>query len=250
MIGRIHSVETCGTVDGPGIRYILFTQGCPLRCKYCHNPDTWKMSNGKEEDTNNLIQDIKKYKSFMNCSGGGLTISGGEPLLQPDFVKDMFIKCKEEGIHTCLDTSGFVDIAKADPVLDYTDLVLLDIKSYNPDVFKDLTGVPLDPTLAFANHLKERNIPVWIRYVFVPGLTDNEKDIEDLAQFLSTLPNVQRVDLLPFHKMGEYKWEQLGYEYELFDTEQPSKSEVEKAKNIFLKYNLPIYAQIAIPFNK
>lgn len=242
MIGRIHSVETCGTVDGPGIRYILFTQGCPLRCKYCHNPDTWKMSNGKEEDTNTLIQDIKKYKSFMNCSGGGLTISGGEPLLQPDFVKDLFMKCKEEGINTCLDTSGFVDIAKADPVLDYTDLVLLDIKSYNPDVFKDLTGVPLDPTLAFANHLKERNIPVWIRYVFVPGLTDAEKDIEDLAQFLSTLPNVQRVDLLPFHKMGEYKWEQLGYEYELFDTEQPSKTEVEKAKNIFQKYNLPIYA--------
>ena len=118
MIGRIHSVETCGTVDGPGIRYILFTQGCPLRCKYCHNPDTWKMNDGKEEDTNTLIQDIRKYKSFMTCSGGGLTISGGEPLLQPDFVKDMFIKCKEEGIHTCLDTSGFVSIEKADPVLD------------------------------------------------------------------------------------------------------------------------------------
>ena len=242
MIGRIQSVETCGTVDGPGIRYILFTQGCPLRCKYCHNPDTWKMNDGREEDTNTLIQDIRKYKSFMTCSGGGLTISGGEPLLQPDFVKDMFIKCKEEGIHTCLDTSGFVSIEKADPVLDYTDLVLLDIKSYNPTVFKDLTGVPLDPTLAFAKHLKERNIPVWIRYVYVPGLTDDKKDIEDLAQFLTTLPNVQRVDLLPFHKVGEFKWEQLGYEYSLFDTEQPSKSEVEEVKEIFKKYNLPIYA--------
>lgn len=242
MIGRIHSIETCGTVDGPGIRYILFTQGCPLRCKYCHNPDTWKMNDGKEEDTTSLIQDIKKYKSFMNCSGGGITVSGGEPLLQPDFVKDLFMKCKSEGIHTCLDTSGFVDIQKADPVLDYTDLVLLDIKSFNPDVFKDLTGVPLDLTLAFANHLKERNIPVWLRYVFVPNLTDNKKDIEDLAKFLSTLPNVQRVDLLPFHKMGEYKWEQLGYEYSLLDTEQPSRSEIEMAKNIFKKYNLPIYA--------
>lgn len=242
MIGKIHSVETCGTVDGPGIRYILFTQGCPLRCKYCHNPDTWKMNDGKEEDTASLIQDIKKYKSFMNCSGGGMTVSGGEPLLQPDFVKDLFMKCKEEGIHTCLDTSGFVAIEKADPVLDYTDLVLLDIKSYNPHVYKELTGVSLDPTLAFANHLKERNIPVWIRYVLVPNLTDNEKDIEELAKFLSTLSNVQRVDILPFHKMGEFKWEQLGYEYSLLDTEQPSKSEVEKAKTIFQKYNLPIYA--------
>lgn len=241
MIGRIHSVETCGTVDGPGIRYILFTQGCPLRCKYCHNPDTWKMNDGKEEDTKDLIQDIVKYKSFMQFSGGGLTVSGGEPLLQPDFVKDLFMKCKQEGIHTCLDTSGFVNIEKANPVLDYTDLVLLDIKSYNPNVFKDLTGVPLDPTLAFAKHLNERNIPVWIRYVFVPNLTDNEQDIEDLAQFLTTLNNIQRVDILPFHKMGEFKWEQLGYEYSLMDTEQPSKESVEHAKSIFKKHNLPVF---------
>lgn len=241
MIGRIHSVETCGTVDGPGIRYILFTQGCPLRCKYCHNPDTWKMNDGKEEDTKDLIQDIVKYKSFMQFSGGGLTVSGGEPLLQPDFVKNLFMKCKQEGVHTCLDTSGFVDIEKANPVLDYTDLVLLDIKSYNPTVFKELTGVPLDPTLAFAKHLNERNIPVWIRYVFVPNITDNEQDIEDLAQFLTTLNNVQRVDILPFHKMGEFKWEQLGYEYSLMDTEQPSKESVEHAKSIFKKHNLPVF---------
>lgn len=241
MIGRIHSVETCGTVDGPGIRYILFTQGCPLRCKYCHNPDTWKMNEGREEDTANLIQDIVKYKSFMQFSGGGLTVSGGEPLLQPDFVKDIFMKCKQEGIHTCLDTSGFVSIEKANPVLDYTDLVLLDIKSYNPTVYKDLTGVSLDPTLAFAQHLNERNIPVWIRYVLVPGLTDHNEDIEHLAQFLTTLKNVQRIDILPFHKMGEFKWEQLGYEYSLLDTEQPTKESVAAAKEIFKKHNLPIF---------
>lgn len=241
MKGRIHSIETCGTVDGPGIRYILFTQGCPLRCQYCHNPDTWKMTDGKEVDTNNLIKEIIKYKSYMKFSGGGITVSGGEPLLQPDFVKDLFMKCKQNDVHTCLDTSGFVDISKADPVLDYTDLVLLDIKSYNPEVFKDLTGVPLDPTLAFANHLAERNIPVWIRYVFVPNLTDNEQDIEELAKYLSTLKNVQRIDILPFHKMGEYKWEQLGYDYALLDTPQPTKESVKSATDIFIKYNLPIH---------
>lgn len=241
MKGRIHSIETCGTVDGPGIRYILFTQGCPLRCKYCHNPDTWKMQDGKEADTDSLILDILKYKSFMQFSGGGLTISGGEPLLQPDFVKDLFMKCHENGVHTCLDTSGFVKLEIADPVLDYTDLVLLDIKSYNPLVFKDLTGVPVDQTLAFAKHLNERNIPVWIRYVLVPNLTDDEKDIDALAQFLTTLPNVKRIDILPFHKMGEFKWEQLGYDYALGDTEEPTQDLVLSAKAIFEKYNLPIH---------
>lgn len=241
MKGRIHSIETCGTVDGPGIRYILFTQGCPLRCKYCHNPDTWKMTDGKETDTDALISEIVKYKSYMKFSGGGLTVSGGEPLLQPDFVKDLFIKCKENDVHTCLDTSGFIDIEKADPVLDYTDLVLLDIKSYNPEVFKDLTGVPLDPTLSFAKHLAERNIPVWIRYVLVPDLTDNPEDIEQLAKFLTTLQNVQRIDILPFHKMGEYKWEQLGYDYALTDTTEPTKESVKLAKDIFIQNNLPIH---------
>lgn len=240
MKGRIHSIETCGTVDGPGIRFILFTQGCPLRCQYCHNPDTWKLNDGKEMDTDSLISEIVRYKSFMQFSGGGVTVSGGEPLLQPDFVKDLFIKCKENGVHTCLDTSGFVSINKADPVLDYTDLVLLDIKSYNPDVFKHLTGVPLDPTLAFANHLNERKIPVWIRYVLVPNLTDDPKDIEGLANYLSGLSNVERIDILPFHKMGEFKWEQLGYEYTLLDTDEPTPDTVQMARDIFLKYKLPI----------
>lgn len=241
MKGKIHSIETCGTVDGPGIRYILFTQGCPLRCKYCHNPDTWSLQNGKDADTEDLITDIVKYKSFMQFSGGGITVSGGEPLLQPEFVKDLFEKCKANNIHTALDTSGFISIEKADSVLDFTDLVLLDIKSFNPGVYKDLTGVSLDPTLNFANHLNQRKIPVWIRYVLVPGLTDAAEDIEGLAQFLSTLENVERIDILPFHKMGEYKWEQLGYAYALADTIEPSKTEVEEAKAIFKKYNLPTY---------
>lgn len=241
MKGKIHSIETCGTVDGPGIRYVLFTQGCPLRCKYCHNPDTWKMQDGFDVDTDSLIKEILKYKSFMKFSKGGVTVSGGEPLLQPEFVKDLFMKCKQNGIHTCIDTSGFVKIDVADPVLDYTDLVLLDIKSYNPNVYSNLTGVPLDPTLLFANHLNQRKIPVWIRYVLVPNLTDDLEDIEGLAKFLSTLSNVERIDILPFHKMGEYKWEKLGYNYELTNVKEPTPESVSEAKNIFKSYNLPIH---------
>ena len=240
MKGRIHSIETCGAVDGPGLRYIIFTQGCPLRCRYCHNPDTWKPSDGKETTTEELIEDIIKYKTFINASHGGITVSGGEPFMQPEFLRDLLMKCKEEGIHTAVDSSGYVDIKIADPVLDYTDLVLLDIKSYNKEVFKNLTGVSLDRTLALAKHLEERGIPIWLRYVFVPDLTDNLKDIEDLAKFLSTLTNLQRIDILPFHKMGEYKWEQLGYDYTLTDTKEPSIDETNAAADIFRKYNLPV----------
>ena len=240
MKGRIHSIETCGAVDGPGLRYIVFTQGCPLRCKYCHNPDTWKPADGKEATTEELIEDIVKYKSFMNASHGGVTVSGGEPFLQPEFLRDLLLKCKDNGLHTAVDTSGYVDLSVADPVLDYTDLVLLDIKSYNKEVFKNLTGVPLERTLAFAKHLESRGIPIWLRYVFVPNLTDNHDDIDQLAQFLSTLNNVERIDILPFHKMGEYKWAELGYDYTLTDTKEPSVDETNAAADIFRKYNLPI----------
>ncbi|MBQ1274639.1 MAG: pyruvate formate-lyase-activating protein [Cellulosilyticum sp.] len=240
MKGRIHSIETCGAVDGPGLRYIVFTQGCPLRCQYCHNPDTWKATDGNETTTEELIEDIVKYKSFMNASNGGVTVSGGEPFLQPEFLKDLLMKCKENGLHTAVDSSGYVNLNIADPILDYTDLVLLDIKSYNKDVFKSLTGVELDRTIAFAKHLEQRGIPIWLRYVFVPNLTDNHEDIEHLAQFLSTLTNLQRIDILPFHKMGEYKWEQLGYDYKLADTKEPTVDETNAAADIFRKYNLPI----------
>lgn len=240
MMGKVHSIETCGTVDGPGIRYVLFTQGCPLRCQYCHNPDSWKIGDGKEMSVDTILEDVIKYKPYMKFSNGGITVSGGEPLLQADFVGELFKKCKENDIHTCLDTSGYIKLDKADPVLDYTDLVLLDIKSYNPLVFKDVTGVPIDTTLAFAEHLSKRNIPVWIRYVLVPGLTDDPKDIEALAKYLTTLTNVERIDILPFHKMGEFKWEQLGYDYQLTDTPSPKVEDVRMAQDILKKYNLPI----------
>jgi len=241
MIGKVHSVESCGTVDGPGIRYIIFTQGCPLRCQYCHNPDTWKGSDGEEMDSDALVKEILKYKAYMDRSNGGITISGGEPLLQREFVTDIFKKVKKKGIHTCIDTSGFIPLDKIGDILDYTDLVLLDIKSYNPAIYKKVTGVALEPTLNFAQELMKRNIPMWIRYVLVPDLTDNMEDIEDLAKYLITLSNVERIDILPFHKMGEYKWKELGYEYKLAQTLEPAEEVTNAAKEIFKKYNLPIY---------
>ncbi|WP_201750420.1 pyruvate formate-lyase-activating protein [Senegalia massiliensis] len=231
--GNIHSIETCGTVDGPGVRFVVFTQGCPLRCQYCHNPDTWKVNDGKKISVDELMEKIIKYKSYMKYSGGGVTLTGGEPLLQPEFSKELFKRCKEEGIHTAIDTSGFIPLDKTKEVFEYTDLVLLDIKSFNPILYKDLTGVNNDPTIKLAKYLSEINKPTWIRYVLVPGLTDKDEDIKNSAKFLSPLKNIERVELLPFHKMGEYKWEELGYEYKLKNTPTPSDEMVERAAHIF-----------------
>lgn len=237
MIGKIHSIETCGTVDGPGIRFIIFTQGCPLRCKYCHNPDTWKLSDGKDSDSESLISEIKKYRSYMEFSSGGVTITGGEPLMQSEFVSEIFKRCKEEGIHTALDTSGQASIDIAKKVLDYTDLVLLDLKSINPNIFKDLTKADLEPSIEFLNYLREQNIKTWIRHVIVPGITDNLIDLENLAKFIASYENIEQIELLPFHKMGEFKWESLGYNYELNDVLEPSNELMEKSIEIFKKYN-------------
>ena len=238
--GKIHSLESCGTVDGPGIRFVVFMQGCPLRCKYCHNPDSWKPADGKEYTTDEIVKEAKKYKSYMKFSKGGITVSGGEPLMQPKFVKELFEKCKSEGIHTTIDTSGYIEIDKVKEVLEYTDLVLLDIKSYNDEVFKNLTGVSNENTLNLAKYLKEINKPTWIRYVLVPGLTDNAQDIENLAKFISDMNNIEKVQILPFHKLGEYKWEELGYDYELENTEPPSEEVVKRTRDIFQKYGLNV----------
>ena len=240
VTGRIHSIETCGTVDGPGIRFVIFMQGCPLRCKYCHNPDTWKLGDGEEKTVEELISEIKKYKSYMKFSGGGVTVTGGEPLLQGKFIKELFKKCKEENIHTAVDTSGYIfnDITKE--VLDYTDLVLLDIKSYNKNSYKYITGVELDPTLNFMEYLGKINKPVWIRYVLVPGLSDNEESIKGLSLYLSNFRNVDKIELLPFHKMGEFKWKELGYDYELSNTEEPTKKEIIKAMSIIKEHNMNV----------
>lgn len=241
LTAKIHSIETGGTVDGPGIRYIVFFQGCPLRCQYCHNPDTWNMEEGKNYELTSLFNDIKKYTSFMKFSGGGLTVSGGEPLMQADFVCELFKLCKEANIHTAIDTSGAIFNDKVAEVLKYTDLVLLDIKQYNTEGFKSLTGGNLNNTLTFAKYLSQNNIPVWLRYVLVPELTDNTDEVQKLADFVYDLGNIQRVDVLPFHKMGEYKWKELGYEYKLWNTKEPTKELTQQIINIFKNKGFEVY---------
>lgn len=234
LTGYVHSVETCGTVDGPGIRFVVFMQGCPLKCLYCHNPDTWRTKIGNETTVDALIEEILKYRSYMRFSGGGVTVSGGEPLLQSEFVSALFEKCRENGIHTALDTSGFcVMTPKVTRLLSLTDLVLLDIKSIIPERFKQITGVEIEPVLAFAKYLSNLSIPVWIRHVMVPGLTDDETGIRLLARYLTTLTNVEKVELSPFHKMGEYKWQELGYDYTLGDVPPMHSRMVERAREIF-----------------
>ena len=239
--GRIHSIETCGTVDGPGIRYVIFTQGCPLRCLYCHNPDCRHPEDGKEVTVDELIIDIQKYQSYMKFSGGGVTVTGGEPLMQPEFISEIFYRCQQLGIHTALDTSGYVKLATAKLVLDYVDLVLLDIKSFDRQIYHQVTQVSLEPTLEFARYLNKINQPTWIRFVLVPNLTDPVENIKSLAQFISQLSNIERVEILPFHKMGEYKWEQLGYEYQLKNTPSASPELVDRTKAIFQEYGIKVY---------
>ena len=238
MKGRIHSFETFGTKDGPGIRFVFFMQGCPLRCLYCHNPDTWRPNEAKYELTpQQALDEVIKVKAFVK---GGVTVSGGEPMLQPEFVLELFKLCKTAGIHTAIDTSGFLFNDKTEEVLSYTDLVLLDIKHINPDKYKELTARPLEPTLNFIEYLAEINKPVWLRYVLVPHFTDNEEDLHEWARYVSQFKNVERVDILPFHQMGIHKWEQIGQEYKLKDINPPSDQELKKAETIFKSYGLNV----------
>lgn len=243
-IGRIHSIETCGTVDGPGIRFVTFLQGCPLRCQYCHNPDTWDATKGKEYTAKDLVAEIVKYKSYMRYSNGGVTFTGGEPLLQADFVKECFALCKENGISTALDTSGFIFHDKAKEVLELTDIVLLDIKNFDPDVFKKVTNVSISNTLSFLDYLREKNIKTWVRYVLVPGLTDNIDSITALAEYLKDYKNVERIELLPFHKMGEYKWEEMNLKYTLTNTEEPTKELVAQVSTILKSSGIAVCSNL------
>lgn len=231
-IGRVHSLETFGTVDGPGIRFVVFMQGCPLRCQYCHNPDTWKVGIGTEYTSQQLMDEIIKYKSYINLSNGGVTFTGGDPLLQAEFILEVAKLCKKDGISVALDTSGYVLNDKVKALLEYVDIVLLDIKSYDANTYKEVTGAPLSPTLKFMDYLREKKIRTWVRFVYVPQLTDDMDSIKGLSEYLDDYPNVEKIELLGFHKMGEYKWEELGYDYKLTDTQEPSKEELLKAKSI------------------
>lgn len=240
MKGIIHSTETFGTVDGPGIRYIVFMQGCPLKCKYCHNRDTWNIKLGKECTIEELINDMKRYQNYYKFSGGGLTISGGEPTLQAEFVTELLKTAKSEGFHTCLDTSGFVDIEKIIPMLEYTDLVLLDIKHIDEKKCIELTGQSNKKALLLAQYLADKNIPTWIRQVLVPGITDDEDDLNKLGMFLSQLKNVELVEVLPYHTMGIHKWENMGAEYELKGISDATWKETNRAVKILKKYELRV----------
>ena len=243
IAGKIHSIETCGTVDGPGVRYVIFMQGCPLRCLYCHNPDTWSVS-GKTFMTmtvSELMSDILKYKSYFKFSGGGITLTGGEPLMQKEFSAALFRECKKEGLHTALDTSGYDNTDRATgELLDYTDLVLLDIKSVSDETFKKVTGFHVDRTLEFARLLSVQNIDTWVGFVLVPGLTDAEEELHGLASFLMDLRNVKAVRVMPFHQMGAYKWDDLNISYKLKNARTPSHEETEKVRDLFRKYGFEV----------
>ncbi|EKO3605951.1 pyruvate formate lyase 1-activating protein [Vibrio metschnikovii] len=237
--GRIHSFESCGTVDGPGIRFILFLQGCLFRCKYCHNRDTWDTHSGKEVSVEEIIKEAKSYRYFMNASGGGITCSGGESMLQPEFVRDVFRAAKAEGIHTCLDTNGYIRkyTPVIDEVLDVTDLVLLDIKQIKDDVHQDLIGVSNKRTLDFARYLHTIGKATWLRYVVVPGYTDDEESAHLLGQFIQDMDNIEKIELLPYHKLGAHKWEAMGETYPLEGVNPPSKETMDKIVDVLMQYH-------------
>lgn len=238
VLGRYHSFETAGTVDGPGIRFILFLQGCLMRCKYCHNRDTWDLHGGNEISVADLMKEVVTYKHFMRASGGGVTASGGEAVLQAEFVRDWFRECKKENIDTCLDTNGFVRHYDhiIDELLDVTDLVLLDLKQLNDEIHQNLIGVPNKRTLAFAKYLQQRNQRTWIRYVVVPGYTDDDDSVHRLGKFIENMQNIEKVELLPYHRLGQHKWETLGEKYELADVKPPTKDSLEHIKAILASY--------------
>ncbi|MGR3807632.1 pyruvate formate lyase 1-activating protein [Pasteurella testudinis] len=236
---RIHSFESCGTVDGPGIRFILFLQGCLMRCKYCHNRDTWDLDGGKEITVEELMKEVVTYRHFMNASGGGVTASGGEAILQAEFVRDWFRACKEQGIHTCLDTNGFVRRYDnvIDELLDVTDLVLLDLKQLDDTIHHNLIGVPNKRTLEFARYLQKRNQRTWIRYVVVPGYTDDDHSVTLLGEFIKDMQNIEKIELLPYHRLGQHKWEAMGEKYELEDVLPPSKEKMDHIQAILARYH-------------
>ncbi len=236
MIGHIHSTESFGAADGPGVRFIIFMQGCHMRCRYCHNPDTWKMDGGDEVTADEILKRALRFKPYWG-KDGGITISGGEPLLQIDFVIELFKKAKELGINTCIDTAGnpFTKeepfFSKFEELMKYTDLLLLDLKEINPARHKDLTGFDNSNIIEMAKYLSEINKPVWIRHVLVPEHSDFDEDLDALGDFIDTLSNVDRVEILPYHTLGKFKWENLGIPYTLESISPPSAERIENAKN-------------------
>jgi pyruvate formate lyase activating enzyme len=231
--GWVHSYETGSTVDGPGVRLMLFMSGCFLRCRYCHNPDTWRMKDGTRIELPHAVRRLGDFAPALRAMGGGLTISGGEPLVQVGFTRGLFAAAKAMGLHTALDTSGFLGHRADDDYLKDVDLVLLDVKSGDPETYRRVTGVELRPTLRFAERLSAMAKPVWVRFVLVPGLTDDPANIRKVAEFVAPMKNVEWVEVLPFHQMGAFKWKALGVDYTLDDTPTPTAEQVQAALGIF-----------------
>ena len=237
MNGFIHSTESFGSVDGPGVRFVIFVAGCPMRCQFCHNPDTWNMQVGEQKSADELLAQALRYRSYWK-DGGGITVSGGEPLLQMDFMIELFQKAKEKGINTTIDTSGapFTRkehfFGKFNELMKYTDLLLVDIKHIDDEQHKLLTGQTNKNILDMARYLSEIGKPVWIRHVLVPEKSDKDEYLKELYKFIKTLGNVEKVEVLPYHTFGEYKWKELGYDYPLAGIEPPTKERIKNANEI------------------
>ena len=237
MNGFIHSTESFGSVDGPGVRFVIFVAGCPMRCQFCHNPDTWNMQVGEQKSADELLAQALRYRSYWK-DGGGITVSGGEPLLQMDFMIELFQKAKEKGINTTIDTSG-APFTRKEPffgkfneLMKYTDLLLVDIKHIDDEQHKLLTGQTNKNILDMARYLSEIGKPVWIRHVLVPEKSDKDEYLKELYEFIKTLGNVEKVEVLPYHTFGEYKWKELGYDYPLAGIEPPTKERIKNANEI------------------
>ncbi len=230
MVGKIQSFQSLGTVDGPGIRYVIFMQGCNLRCAYCHNPETWNLDGGTEYTVEEVVQKALRFKPYMK--NGGVTVTGGEPLIQIEFVTELFKRFKEESIHTTLDTSGFGNYDKLDELFKYTDLVLCDVKFNNNEDYKNYTGKEIQGVVSFLDKTKEKNIPVWVRQVIVPNINDTEEDILKLKNMLEKYTNIEKYELLPFRKLCLEKYEQMNIDFRLKDTEEMSKQKTEELEKL------------------
>lgn len=240
-LGSIHSWELVTAVDGPGTRMTIFLSGCPLRCLYCHNPDTMAMRNGEPIEADELLRRIRRYRKIFRTTGGGITLSGGEVLMQPAFAARLLRGAKEMGIHTALDTSGFLGAAATDDMLADTDLVLLDVKSGIPETYQKVTGRALQPTIDFGDRLSERGIEIWVRFVLVPGLTDAPENIDAVARIASRWGSLSRLEVLPFHQMGRDKWAALHMDYALADAVPPSVEQVDEVRDRFRSFGLTVH---------
>ncbi|MFL0360917.1 pyruvate formate-lyase-activating protein [Curtobacterium flaccumfaciens] len=240
-VGSVHSWELVTAVDGPGTRLTVFLSGCPLRCQYCHNPDTWRMRDGTITPLQDVLALIRRYRTVFTTTGGGVTLSGGEPLMQSAFVARLFAECRALGVHTALDTSGYLGRHATDALLTDTDLVLLDVKSGLPETYREVTSRRLGPTIEFGDRLAALEVRTWVRFVLVPGLTDAADNVDAVAELVARWSNVERVEVLPFHQMGESKWERLGRRYALHGVQPPDQPLLERVRNQFRARALTVF---------